>query len=154
MRFFKTKDGRIFDLKEFTYDNEHFWYVPNKKWLARNNCGFTCWHWCFEEDFEKIPNVLGKLHVECIKGEECEFATQIEKLCDIFIYNDTLYHLYKSNNKLILCADNVDEYPTIVISNEMIKEGMYGAIWLNGEHNEPILKSIAKMNLEQKFELL
>lgn len=45
---------------------------------------------------------------------------------------------------------NEYEFGRQLPSNQMI----YGAIWTTGEHGEPILKSIAKMNNDGELELL
>ena len=69
--------------------------------------------------------------------DEFKEADSIVELCDKFIG--------KANTNIIL---NRYEY-------EMFKEYIeYGAIWTIGKNNEPILKSVAKMNDDGELKLL
>jgi len=87
-KYIRTKDGRILSLNEFKYEKEYHWYRPNEKYLSRLNIDFTCWKWCFDDEYDSIPEVLGKITVEKIKREECKFADEIEDLCDRFVLVD------------------------------------------------------------------
>ena len=68
-------------------------------------------------------------------------ADTIDKLCDELVCDE----------RLIARFCNIKE--TI---RRLLSEGktVYGAIWIKGKHGEPILKSVAKMNEKEEFELL
>lgn len=77
----------------------------------------------------------------------------IEELCDEFIYEN------KVNNKYFLCFYNkvinrwcnrCSYWPL----SEEEKKTIKGAIWTEGEHGEPILKAVARMNDKGELELL
>lgn len=65
-------------------------------------------------------------------------ADTIEELIDIYLCDKLMFLSKKQLSHYCYMPD---------------KE-IYGAIWVNGEHNEPILKSVAKMNSDGNLELL
>lgn len=75
-----------------------------------------------------------------------KMVEKLEKLFDMFI---------------VVCRDgNIDlyryaDYTTRYLAqNEIYIQEIYGAIYVKGKKNEPILKSVAKLNIEGAFELL
>ena len=132
MKYLRTKDG-IYKVIEDCGD----WYkveVPSSKWDYDED------NHCYYED-SKIDSI-GKKDV--IKQ-----ADTIEELCDEFV----LVRENVSNERMKfyqclysrLCDTQFDRKPN---------DKVYGAIWTTGEHGEPILKSVAKMNEEEKVCLL
>ena len=73
--------------------------------------------------------------------EKCKQADTIEELCDEFVSDH------------FVCKDLKQLLEYIKLGNVMGTQ-IYGAIWINGEHDEPILKSVAKMNDKGELELL
>lgn len=70
----------------------------------------------------------------------------IEGLCDQIVYNGYLYQVTLLNNRLI--EDSFEELDE-PITDEMIKEGIYGAIWTSKG-----LIYVAKMNEKGELCLL
>lgn len=71
-------------------------------------------------------------------------AETVEELCDEFVYTDdtfknVLYKRLEPIKSLIKLRHNYQ---------------VFGAIWVVGENDEPILKSVAKMNSKGELELL
>lgn len=91
--------------------------------------------------------------------KELPYADTIEELCDEFVLVN-LEYLGQTNPK------HYDTLYGIKTKNSFEQEGgitqaieggwyaIYGAIWTTGEHGEPILKSVAKMNEKGELELL
>lgn len=90
-------------------------------------------------------------HGACIyKNTIISKADTIEELCDEFVM-------------LCLCDNNGNKQSPIIMQNLSLLIGcmdanygyaIYGAIWTIGEHGEPILKAVARMNENGDFELL
>ena len=140
MKYIRTKDGRIWALNEFRYEKKYHWYRPNKKYLSRTGIGFSFWIWCFDDEYDLIPDVMGKITIEIIKREECKFADTIEELCDEFVQETNCF-----GDKPIVIKSNT--FSTIVgIAKEYT---VYGAIWTNKG-----LIYVAKMNEKGELELL
>lgn len=76
-------------------------------------------------------------------------ATAIEELCDEFVIYQKGF-LTPETSKVPL--EEIDEW--YGEDNEYRERVIYGAIWTTGEHGEPILKSVAKMNNKGELELL
>ena len=75
-------------------------------------------------------------------------ADTIEKLIDELLF-------VTEYGNFTLKLDDLDKHAEGQ-TKEMLEEGQlecFGAIWIKGEHGEPILKSVAKMN-KGKLELL
>jgi len=150
-KYIRTKDGRILSLNEFKYEKEYHWYRPNEKYLSRLNIDFTCWKWCFDDEYDSIPEVLGKITVEKIKREECKFADEIEDLCDRFVLVDKddegpiEQELIGKRYRAML-----DELRFRISTGcDPRKLDFYGAIW-----TDKGLIYVAKMNEKGEFELL
>ena len=135
MRYIRTKDGRILSLNEFKYEKEYHWYRPNEKYLSRLNIGYSYCHWCFDDEFDLIPEILGKITVEKIKREECRFADKIEDLCDWFVD----YHKSFDSRSIFKGKAPIRKYG----------HEIYGAIW-----TDKGLTYVAKINEKGEFELL
>ena len=76
-------------------------------------------------------------------------ADTIEELCDVYIMDHGF-------GKYIVDFDELDSH-AMGQTKEMLLSGQlkaYGAIWINGENNEPILKSVAKANKKGELKLL
>lgn len=76
-------------------------------------------------------------------------ADTIEELCDELVIIGEFGNFLVNPEELDKHADGQ--------TKEMLENGLlqcYGAIWTTGEHGEPILKSIAKMNDKGELELL
>ena len=88
----------------------------------------------------EVKNALCIADFEIIKQ-----ADTIEELCDAFIvkFRNLIINIYYDFEYEI-----PKEYKND--SNNII----YGAIWIKGEHGEPILKSVAKMNDKGELKLL
>lgn len=72
----------------------------------------------------------------------------IKELCDEFVFVD-------GDCDPLLCTYEELIYWFNYSKEQQFKtRNCYGAIWIKGEHNEPILKSVAKMNEERKLELI
>ena len=140
MKYIRTKDGRILSLNEFKYEKKYHWYRPNEKYLDRLDIGFTCWHWCFDDEYDLIPEVLGKIMVEKIKREECKFADAIEELCDKWI-------LLKDNEKPL-----IKDVFSVSYCKEHYKDKGYEC-YLTIFTNKGLIY-VAKMNEEGELELL
>ena len=81
-----------------------------------------------------------------LPNDEIKLGDTIEELCDEFVvaYEDGARIVYSDL-----------EWAKCKAKTSPIKSTIYGAIWIKGEHGEPILKSVAKMNYEKrKLELL
>ena len=83
----------------------------------------------------------------CNKDEVVEVADNVEELCDEFVVVSSL------------CRSLLNENEQQDIKRFAKSNNGYGAIWIKGEHGEPILKSVAKMkgflpNGEIDWELL
>lgn len=67
-------------------------------------------------------------------------ADTVPELCDAFVVvtKDGQKHTYYSYEGYVLIMMECEE--------EGIETEAYGAIWVTGEHGEPILKSVAKRN--------
>ena len=87
-------------------------------------------------------NIVQCVWLNCIINE----ADTIEGLCDQIVYNGYLYQVTLLNNCLI--EDSFEELRE-PITDEMIKEGIYGAIWTSKG-----LIYVAKMNDKGKLELI
>lgn len=80
-------------------------------------------------------------------------ADTVEELCDELVLIEENYPIiieelnFKEGTFL---RDNEYEFLSKLPENPII----YGAIWVKGEHNEPILKSVAKMKSDGNLELL
>jgi hypothetical protein len=101
-------------------------------------------HFCWKEEFEKIPPVLGKMMVEQLDKKECKFADAIEELCDRFVYvpkgkEDSWISIF------VNLPDNLKEEKDYYYYTYDI----YGAIW-----NDKGLIYVAKMNDKGELELL
>ena len=144
MKYIRTKDGRIIDLEKFI----------NKEKANPNYTSFR---------FNKIKKD-GTLTWSAIGTSKCSNKDQIGRRC----------HFGGSFNcKIIKQADTIedlcDEFVIVAKKDKNIKpyftpyltatlavfddvkslldtDDVYGAIWTIGEHGEPILKSVAKMN--------
>lgn len=88
--------------------------------------------------------------------KELPYVDTIEELCDEFIYikhiDDKCFkYFYNSidtaKNELYNSDGTLHYKPRKDLE-------IYGAIWTTGEHGEPILKSVAKMNEKGELELL
>ena len=80
-----------------------------------------------------------------------------EEYCDLSYIYQMLDGIAVADTIKELC----DEFVVIVDGRHYIRVPAgnpnfptYGAIWTTGEHGEPILKSVAKMNDEGELELL
>lgn len=64
---------------------------------------------------------------------------------------DELFDELVCDESLIVKFCNTEE-----IIKRILSEGrtIYGAIWIEGKHKEPILKSVAKLNEKREWELL
>lgn len=72
-------------------------------------------------------------------------ADTIDELCDEFVAE-------KYGNRITFPVEDRKTYET----RYCVEYGwnIYGAIWTTGEHGEPILKSVARMNEKGELELL
>ena len=80
-----------------------------------------------------------------IKNKGYRFANAIEELCDEFVCIGNGDYDTSGDKNIYdeLTERMIDTYKNI-----------YGAIWIKGEYEEPILKSVAKMNEKGELELL
>ncbi len=129
MMYIRTKNGRIIGFGEkYAY--------PTR--LSNGKTYFS-----FQELTEDSFEVMKEYnHWEILKQSE-----NLEELCDQIVYNGYLYQ-----NKIAwdgcLIEDNFEELGEH-ITDEMIKKGIYGAIW-----TEWGLKYVAKMNDDGELELI
>lgn len=76
-------------------------------------------------------------------------ADTIEELCDAFIL------LNEDNGRRKICLPyEIGLRARIYEGLGAVHQKIYGAIWIVGEHNEPILKSVAEMNEKGEMVLL
>ena len=141
MKYIRTKDG-IYEATEI-----------NGMVVARGDVAYSC-------DIADVHFPIVFKEKDIIKQ-----ADTIDELCDEFVVK------YTDNSMSVFCSQglirenghitfeetrlDLNEFLDYLIKeeNETIKE-IYGAIWIKGKHNEPILKSVAKTNEEGKLELL
>lgn len=98
----------------------------------------------FVEDNDGNKFYLSK---EDLKGSKQ--ADTIEELCDVFVVvSATDNHIERE------IYNNFDNELFTNLKCKASGFENYGAIWTTGEHDEPILKSVAKMNEKGKLELL
>lgn len=151
-RYIRTKDGRIVDVQKFIGEEKDTPYYYDFKFDEIKN----------EEDYCVLNWTAIGSKENSIKeqvGKRCQFgatidspfiaqADTIEELCDELVAtNRGCKCLYKPS-EVFGCQDKE-------AVNELIKSSLiYGAIWTKGEHGEPILKSVAKMNEKGDLELL
>ena len=100
---------------------------------------------CFQECYAGQFVVPSKRIVD--KEEIIASAPNIDMLLDFFVVigKDNVPHLLSRN---AWDAQKVFEF----FGNT--SKCIYGAIWTEGLHGEPILKSVAKINEKREFELL
>lgn len=81
-------------------------------------------------------------------------ADTIKELCDCFVFKKEIYRKIEKRNDLegVPMIRMFDIHFFDLYEDEW--ERIYGAIWVKGEHNEPILKSVAEMNEKGELELL
>lgn len=142
MKYIRTKHGRIIDLSDYAYSKTHHWFAQkrNIKELAAPH------HFCWKEEYNDVPDCMGKIFVEQLDKNECKEADTIEELCDEYIVVNAstgqwhrTFHWFDAKELKFWFGK---EMPALV------KEGkfdVYAAIMANGEHDEPVLKSVAKM---------
>ena len=86
--------------------------------------------------------------IGCKPNEVIAQADTIEELCDKWIIIENgIPHILAYECDLL---DKINNNEKAGIINTI----GYGAIWAKGERNEPILKSVAKMNNKGELELL
>jgi len=93
-----------------------------------------------------------KLTISCESDTQDSFEEY-----DIVNSSDTLKELFDT----CICVDKDEKYRHYSLTNfvDMTHLALedydwYGAIWITGEHGEPILTPVAKMNEKEKWELL
>ena len=96
-------------------------------------------------DFDKL-NEVSKLSIDMAE-EPIREADTIEELCDQIVYDYRLFQNKIRDGRLV--EDSFEELDE-PITDEMIKEGIYGAIWVDGKG----LIYVAKMNSEGKLVLI
>lgn len=90
------------------------------------------------------------------KKEVVKTANTIAKLCDDFIIMED------KDSFALACYDSGDKTFYIKNTDEEVSLSeclryeyeLYGAIWIKGEHGEPILKAVAKLDDKGVLELL
>lgn len=75
-------------------------------------------------------------------------SNTIEELCDEFVFDGG------DGNPLLCSYEELIYWFNYSKEQQFKTRNCYGAIWIKGEHNEPILKSVTKMNEKGEFELL
>ena len=75
-------------------------------------------------------------------------ADTIKELCDEFVFDD-------GDGNPLLCSYEELIYWFNYSKEQQFKiRNCYAAIWIKGEHDEPILKPVTKMYKEGEFELI
>lgn len=96
------------------------------------------------KEFGWIP-ILG-----CLENETKQ-ADTLKELCDAFIICEKPFYLkpyvWKESLEKLFSKNIINNIKSLSIE-------VYGAIWVKGEYNEPILKPAAKMNDKGDLELL
>ena len=144
---FNTYDMFINMLKEFKERDWDFTTIKVEQKYGEKtlSCGCKCFN-------STIPY---EITIQFIKQ-----ADTIEKLCDEFVLNSNPIHASRTlikidfEKKIVYqwqSAKNVAEY---TFEQFLRFHTIYGAIWVTGENNEPILKSVAKINEKGELELL
>ena len=84
------------------------------------------------------------------KDQVIDQAETINALCDEFVWDKLIIefrdktHFHYENDDFIF-----------ELNESILKEGIYGAIWVTDDNGAPILKSVSKMiNMEGELELL
>jgi hypothetical protein len=83
------------------------------------------------------------------KRKIVKMSDDLEELCDVFVFSGF-------NNE----KGNCDDYHLYKTKAECIEAGskyyrrMFGAIWIKGDDDEPILQSVAKVNDKGELRLL
>lgn len=138
--FIRTKDGRVFYAKKKSKKDVE---------LANDNL-----HW------EAIPKGCNDYFTLDYEDDEIiKIANTIEKLCDEFVIDFGKTN-YPTTNRYKRYADfenlkkEIEDREKNFYRYLNIDFIVYGAIWIDGENDEPILKSIAKMNNRGELELL
>ena len=157
MKYIRTKDGvyeyknnKVFKYitKEIIVDAGYGKELPKGSFVKIGetwNNYYGRWTSIIDENgniYDIRPNRVEEV-IEEIKYKE---ADTIEELCDQIVYNGYLYQTTLLNNCLI--EDSFEELDES-ITDEMIKEGIYGAIWTKWG-----LKYVAKMNNKKELELI
>ena len=142
MQYIRTKDGRIIDLSRYVYDETAHWYREKIKLVDH----FGLHHFCWKEDFDKIPDCFGKMLVEQLDKQECKFANDIEKLCDCFIK----IKRNKGCKDFILKFDHTDLARLKEQKLKYPESPVYGAIHVENKG----LIYVARMNDKGDWELL
>ena len=136
MRYIRTKDG-IWEVENPQTHSTIFCIPKHIEALVAVN----------EDKYEMQDvvhkRIIGKDHW---KTEIISQADTIKELCDEFLIKE------EPNDKPYLTHRSFEESKNIVIGRKW--KTLYGAIWVEGEHGEPILKSVAKLNEEGDLKLL
>lgn len=86
------------------------------------------------------------------KENHWRISNNIEELFDEFVLYAEDYDYFNSTRKVHrhwMFDDIETARKQMIFIGAGIKRIIYGAIWITGEHDEPILKSVAKMNDEK-----
>lgn len=155
MRYIRTKDGRILDVKKYIHDRTFHWY--------RERIGFH--YFCWKDEFDGIPDCLGKMMVEQLDKNECKQANTVEELCDKY------YGVEENGDVEKVFNWSKDAYPikphewavegfctkediTIDELKNRFPKGIFGAtVWFDSKGNLHI-DIVAKMNDKGDLELL
>lgn len=128
MKYVKTKDGCITE-GNFKLGTTIL-TVWDEETITKENSANTIEELC--EELVEIPLKLSSIDENVIYGLEHGYYCRSK--------GDQYYNFSLKNKELV--------------QNKLKYYALYGAIWTTGEHGEPILKSVAKMNNEGKLELL
>ena len=124
MKYIRTKDGRIIKV---AISKEEY-----EKDYKNSNVSYEEWFGCF-----------------CFNLDTIKVANTIEELCDeLVVVQKDFRDLLNADTH---CLQTLKKYYEI---NKIEILGIYGAIWITGEHGEPILKSVAEMNEKGELELI
>ena len=104
--------------------------IDTQKCKEKFLCGEKCW--------QPTHGYLVYEH-NVIKSSD-----ELEDVCDAFI----VIHKELNGNHII------HRYNWLGKSEHKAGNEVYAAIWSKGDHDEPILKSVAKMNEKGEFEVL
>ena len=146
MRYVRTKDGRILEESKLEPGLKQTCITLIRK---RDNKTLTQII-CDDMDDHVEMIVVGE-YCKCHKinpkeiryerivllNEVLKQADAIEDLCDEFVWVNT------NTNERKVMPKEADHKETAKYFSSII---VYGAIWITGEHGEPILKSVAKFN--------
>ena len=146
MKYIRTKDGHILDIEALiNQEKENPYYSDHEFEEIKNEDDCCVLNWtAIGTELNTIEDQVGKRlnYGMTITSPFIAQADTVEELCDEFVIVGKKKHKVKGITKVIYSI------------NQLKNNEIYGAIWTKGAHDEPVLKSVAKLNEKGELELL